>query len=135
MESAPQLTARIDSRNGVVRVAMTGELDSATVPMLTEHLATIERDGASALILDLRDVTFIDSSGLHAFLQASKRAKTNGHRMILTGANLYMRRLFALTGTEYLLDEQEAVSILGQFTGRRDGRTARAPSMEAALDV
>jgi anti-anti-sigma factor len=59
-------------------------------------------------MLDLRDVSFVDSSGLHAFLQASERAKANRHRMVLIGARPSTRRLFALTGTEFLLDEQEA---------------------------
>lgn len=122
MGSAPQFEARTEARNGVARIAMAGELDLATAPILTEELAVVEQDGAGVIMLDLRDVSFVDSSGLHVFLQAHQRASSNGHRLILIGASPSIRRLFAMTNTEFLLDEQEAVSLLGQFTGhgRRD---------------
>src|SRR5919197_2925709 len=68
--SPDPLSIRTDRRNGVTRVALEGELDLATVPVLEEHLAAIEHDGMRALVLDLRDLTFVDSSGLHAFLNA-----------------------------------------------------------------
>jgi anti-sigma B factor antagonist len=122
MGSVPQFEARTEARNGVARVAMAGELDMVTVPILTKELALVEQDGVGAIMLDLRDVSFVDSSGLHALLQAHQRAKSNGHRLILIGASPSTRRLFAMTETEFLLDEQEAVTLLGQFSarGRRD---------------
>jgi anti-sigma B factor antagonist len=110
-------TARLEKRNGVARVAMSGELDISTVTDLTEQLARVEQDGVTSIMLDLRDLAFIDSSGLHAFLQARDRASTNGHRLILVGAGALPRRLFEITGTEFLLDEHEAISALDQFTG------------------
>jgi anti-anti-sigma factor len=102
----------------VARIAVTGELDMTTVPILPEELTRIEQDSVSAIMLDLRDVSFIDSTGLRAFLQAHGRAKMSGHRLILIGASPSARRLFAVTRTEFLLDEQEPASTLGEFTGR-----------------
>jgi anti-sigma B factor antagonist len=118
MGSIPEFTARTESRNGVARIAVDGELDMTTVPVLLEQLTRFEQDGVSAIMLDLRDVSFVDSTGLHAFLEAHDRAKTNGHRFVLSGATPFTRRLFAITGTEFLLDRHEAASVLGQFTGR-----------------
>ena len=112
----PPFTARIESRNGVASIALTGELDIATVPVLQGHLALVERDGVAAIMLDLRELAFLDCSGLQGILAARNRARTNGHRLILVGAGQAARRLFGLTGTEFLLDEQEAVSVLDQFT-------------------
>jgi anti-sigma B factor antagonist len=126
---APQFTARTESRNGVASIALTGELDMATVPVLQEHLAHFEGDGGVAIMLDLRELTFLDCSALRAFLAARDRARTNGHRLILVGAGQPARRLFELTGMEFLLDEQEAVSVLDQFTGgepRREGQIVGA---------
>jgi hypothetical protein len=37
MEFAPQFIARIESQNGVARIALSGEFDMATVPVLKEH--------------------------------------------------------------------------------------------------
>jgi anti-anti-sigma factor len=116
MGFAPQLTARIESRNGVARIALEGDLDMATVPVLSDHLGHFEADGVAGIMLDLRDLTFVDCSGLRVFLEARERSNANGHRFILVGASPGARRLFELTGTKFLLDEQEAVSLLDRFT-------------------
>jgi anti-anti-sigma factor len=58
-----------DRRNGVARLALRGELDLATAPKLEGHLEQVEQDGVRAVVLDLRDLTFVDSTGLHAFLR------------------------------------------------------------------
>jgi anti-anti-sigma factor len=115
MGFAPQFVARTESRNGVARIALEGELDTATVPVLSDHLARSEADGVVGIMLDLRDLTFIDWSGLRIFLEARERSKANGHRFILVGTSPSARRLFELTGTQFLLDEQEAVSLLDRF--------------------
>ncbi|MEA2557962.1 MAG: anti-sigma factor antagonist [Actinomycetota bacterium] len=112
MGFVPQFSATTDSRDGVVGIALTGELDMASLPALEGQLATSERDGATSIMLDLRDLTFLDYSGVHALLRARHRADANGHRLTLAGASLRTRRLFALTGTEFLLDEQPGVSAL-----------------------
>jgi anti-anti-sigma factor len=87
----------------------------ATLPALEGHLATSERDGATSIMLDLRDLTFLDYSAVHAFLQARHRADMHGYRLTLAGASLRTRRLFELTGTEFLLDEQPGVRPLRPF--------------------
>ncbi len=112
----PEFSARTEARNGVARIALTGELDIATVPVLLEHLTLIEQDHVSTIMLDLRDVSFVDSTCLHAFLRAHHRAKRTGRRLILIGPSQSIRRLFAVTRTEFLLDHQDAVSLLAQFT-------------------
>ena len=118
----PEFTAEVESRHGVARVALGGELDMVSAPILADRLDQSEQDGIVAIVLDLRNLTFVDSSGLHAFLQARKRAEDNGHRLLLIGATQSTRRLLELTGTEFLLDGQEAVSVLDQFT-RQDSRS------------
>ncbi|MDP9341853.1 MAG: STAS domain-containing protein [Actinomycetota bacterium] len=130
MGFAPQFTARTESRNGVASIALSGELGIATVPVLEDHVALIESDGVAAIMLDLRELTFLDCSALRALLAARKRATTNGRRLILIGASARARRLFQLTRTEFLLDEQEAVSVLGKFT---ESQTHRAGQTVAAL--
>jgi anti-anti-sigma factor len=126
MGSTPFL-AQIESRNAVARIALNGELDMATVSILREHLANVEGDGINAIMLDLRGLSFIDSTGLQAFLDARSRAAANGHRLILIGASDQARKIFSLTGTDFLLDEEAAVSVLDQFTGSRARRAAQPP--------
>ena len=117
MGSEPQFTAQINSRNGVASIALRGELDQATVSDLEGHLAPFESDGVSAIMLDLRELTFIDSVALHSLVRARERAQTNGQQLILVGARPTARRLFELTSTEYLLDDRETVGVLNRFVG------------------
>lgn len=116
METGQAFTTRIDSRNDVTSIALGGELDMATVPMLAEQLTAVERDGAKVIMLDLRGLRFIDSSGLHEFVRAHRRSLLNGHRVVLVGANPSARRLCEITGTEFLLDAKGTAEVLGRFT-------------------
>jgi anti-sigma B factor antagonist len=127
------LMTRIDSRNGVASITLSGELDMATIPVLESHLSLFESTGISAIILDLRELTFLDYSGLHLFLAAHARAKVSGRKLILIGATHATRRLFELTYTEFLLDDGDAAGVLDQFTANQGRRTARiaAPGIDA----
>jgi anti-sigma B factor antagonist len=127
MEGRPTFGARVESRNGVARVGLEGELDMSSVAVLEEHLRRVEQDGNSAVMLDLRDLTFIDSSGLQAILRAMDRVAENGGTLIVVGAGLPARHLFELTGTEFLLDGDRAVGILQRFMGA----SSTGPSPEA----
>lgn len=121
----------VESRNGVARLALSGELDMLSAPRLSEWIEWAENDGAATIMLDLRDVSFIDSSGLRAFIQAHDRASSNGHQLLLVGATEAARRLFEMTGTEHMLDVPEAVTTVEQFVRpKRD----RSPSHEGAVD-
>jgi anti-sigma B factor antagonist len=133
MGSEQQFTAQVNSRNGVASIALRGELDLATVSDFEGYLAPVENDGVSAIMLDLRELTFIDSVALHSLIRARERATTNGKRLILVGARPSARRLFELTCTEYLLDDQDAVGVLSRFVG---GMTREAgQSLAAYLNV
>jgi anti-sigma B factor antagonist len=133
MGSEPQFTAHVNSRNGVASIALRGELDLATVPDLEGHLAPFESNGVSAIMLDLRELTFIDSVALNSLARARERARTNGQRLILVGARPSARRLFELTRTEYLLDDWDTIGVLNRFI---DSETREAgQSHEAYLNA
>ena len=118
---SPQLTARIDSQNGVGSIALSGELDIVTVSVLEGHLAPFENDGVAAIMVDLQDLVFTDTTGIRAFLQARDRVTTSGRRLILVGAGPSVRRLFQLTGTEDLLDDGDAAGVLHRFAAGAEG--------------
>jgi anti-sigma B factor antagonist len=111
-----------DRRNGVARLALRGELDLATALKLEGRLEQVEQDGVRAVLIDLRDLTFVDSTGLQAFLKARGRAADNGHRFALVGANEQVRKLLQLTATQGILEEQ-GVRLLARFT-QRSGASA-----------
>jgi len=115
MRPQPSFGTRVEEHDGVAVMALSGELDKATVPILRENLAPLEGNGLSTIVLDLRDLTFIDSSGLLAFLEARRRAMSNGHRLVMSGASSAAQRLFELTETQFLLDEQVIPDGLVRF--------------------
>ena len=115
MRPQPPFGTRVEEHDGVAVMALSGELDKATVPILRENLAPFESNGVSTIVLDLRGVRFIDSSGLLAFLEARRRAMSNGHRLVMSGASSAAQRLFELTETQFLLDEQVIPDGLVRF--------------------
>jgi anti-sigma B factor antagonist len=91
--------------NGVSRVAVEGELDIATAPMLEAGLADLERDGVGTLLLlDLARVRFMDSTGLRALLSARRRAETSGRRLRLANLSPDVERVFEVTGVRRIFD-------------------------------
>jgi anti-sigma B factor antagonist len=135
MGFASHFTARIDARNGVASVALAGELDMATVPVLEESLAPFEGNGIRTIMLDLRELTFLDCSALRAFLDARDRAAKRRDRLILVGATPFARRVFDLAGVGYLLDDVDAAGVLDQFTGGQTRSADKTVSLGVHADV
>jgi anti-anti-sigma factor len=104
-------TARVEPGSSATTIALSGELDLETVPILEERLVQVEADGVAAIVIDLVELTFIESEGLRAFLAARERAEANGRQLLLFGAEPQVRRVFELTGKESLL-EAENIAVL-----------------------
>jgi anti-sigma B factor antagonist len=84
-----------------VRVA--GDVDMATASELRTAIDEVERSDATAIVIDLGGVTFIDSSGLHVLLMAARRCERR--QVPLTAVHLpqHVRRLFALVALDQTL--------------------------------
>lgn len=128
MVGEPAFRVATDTHNGITRLAMSGELDMNTVERLDDALANCLSDGATAVVLDLRDLTFMDSTGLYSFLRARSRSLSNGHRLLFVGATRPVRMVFELAGMDSVLDEHEAVTTLDQFTRDGDGYGREMPA-------
>jgi anti-anti-sigma factor len=79
-----------------VRVA--GDLDVATTPQLQHALHTAQSQ-ARLVILDLHELTFIDSVGVHTIVDASVQAREAGRNVVLLRGPRDIDRVFRLTGT------------------------------------
>jgi anti-anti-sigma factor len=88
---------------GVVRVCVIGEVDLCTAPLLEEALVR-ELDAAPDLLLDLSEVSFIDSSGLHAIVSAARTARASGGTLAVDSPlPSQARRVIEIAGLEELL--------------------------------
>jgi len=92
------LTVRDVGSSGRHRLLLSGELDIASAPMLEATLASVTAKGASEVVLDLTELTFMDSTGLRAVLSLHELCSQEGYAFSLTGANGSVQRLFELTG-------------------------------------
>jgi anti-sigma B factor antagonist len=91
------------TRAGVVRVCVAGEIDLCTAPLLEEALVR-ELAAARDLLLDLSEVSFLDSSGLHAIVSVARTARANGGMLVVDSAlPAQARRVIEITGLEELL--------------------------------
>jgi anti-anti-sigma factor len=95
-------TFRVDvhSQNRTAVVVVSGELDVATGPTLEHELAAAEAADAQLVILDLRDLEFIDSTGLSILIKAHHQAEASGRRFAVVRGRSQVQRLLGLTGLE-----------------------------------
>ncbi len=82
-----------------VRLALRGELDLATAPLLDEALRAAG-EAARTVVLDLRGLSFLDSTGLRTVLQADARARSDGHDLLVVRGPHAVHRVFALAGVD-----------------------------------
>ena len=100
MESNRNLTMTT-AQDGTLVVA--GDIDMASGPILEQ--AMMERDaalaaaGGGAIVVDLADVHFIDSSGLRSLLAVARRAAGRRSKLELRSVGPEIIRLFEITGT------------------------------------
>jgi anti-sigma B factor antagonist len=77
-------------------IHVAGELDLATAPKLEQALREAQMLGG-LVVLDAREVTFIDSAGVHVIADASNDAEWGGARLIVATGRV-LDRMLALTG-------------------------------------
>ena len=97
---------------------MSGELDHhASDEARTRIDEAILRGNATHLILSLKDLTFMDSSGIGVILGRYKQISARGGRMVVCDVSPPVRRLMEMSGLFKIISvepgEQEALSSLG----------------------
>jgi len=94
---------RASTPRGVL-LAIRGELDLATAPILEARLRAADVEEHSELALDLNDLSFVDATGLKVILNAHRRAARRGGQVTLVNPSSDIRRLLALTALDLTLD-------------------------------
>ena len=91
-------SARVRDENGALVVEIHGELDDATAPVLRDAIGKLLAQGRATLTLDLRNMTFIDSTGIGALVGALKRCRSAAGDVVLRGPSAATSRVLELTG-------------------------------------
>jgi anti-sigma B factor antagonist len=79
-------------------IALSGELDIASAPALESKVGELCTDGAAAIVIDLSELAFIDSTGLRTILGAQSVCKEQACDFSLVPGQKSVQRLFVLTG-------------------------------------
>jgi anti-sigma B factor antagonist len=88
---------RRDEAGGVV-LALSGELDVVSAPELELCLNEVMADPHARVVLDLSDLTFVDSAGVSVLIKARQDAELNGRTLVLARPTEQAHRVFALVG-------------------------------------
>ena len=89
------IDVRREGERTVVR--LDGELDLASVPLLESEVENATLDNPAEIVLDLRKLEFIDSTGLRAILSLDQRAAERGQTFALVRGPQQVQRLMNMT--------------------------------------
>ena len=86
-------------------VALRGELDLVSVSKVAEVLDGLEpqADGVRHVVLDLRGLTFMDSSGLHELIRQNEFARRNRHNLAVVRGTDAIQRVLDVSGVKDML--------------------------------
>jgi anti-anti-sigma factor len=102
---------------GGLVLTLSGELDLATAPELRKRLVAAVDSGTTRIVVDLREVTFMDSIGLAAVLHARSRLRPAGRLALIVTPGSYAQLVLEITGMPRALaifaDRDAAVAHVG----------------------
>jgi anti-sigma B factor antagonist len=93
-----------DMNGTAVRLALAGELDIASAERVEKELQRIELDGPATIVLDLRALTFLDSTGLRIIVAADARAREHSRRVVVIQGPDAVQRILHMTRLDERLE-------------------------------
>jgi len=106
------LTLETRQQDETAVVALAGELDMAGAGTLEREIGLLQAD---TIVVDLRGLQFMDSSGLRAILTAAQRAQDVGRRFALIPGAAHVMRVFDITR---MRERMEFVADPAEVDGR-----------------
>jgi anti-anti-sigma factor len=97
-------SVRTEQHGDASVVVPTGELDLATAPALEEALARAFDSSSTRVVLDLRELEFIDSSGLRTLLTARRQSEDSGAQFSLVAGHRGLERTLEIAGVHKVFD-------------------------------
>ena len=84
-------------------ITVSGEVDLATSPELDTAIIAAIDSGATSVVIDLTDVSFMDSSGLGVIVRALKRCREAENDLDLVITNERVLKVFGITGLDQVI--------------------------------
>ena len=99
----PSFDLKVVRRDRTTRLAPSGELDIASAPEFEQAIAEATSEPGAELVLDLRELTFMDSTGLRALAQTNARADQGGFALSIVRGPRQIERVLEISGLAQLL--------------------------------
>ena len=120
----------LDRRTHVISVS--GEIHVSTAPEFQRRLDAAISRGKTAVVLDLTETEFIDSTGLSVILNGLRRVTRQRGRMAIVCTNPTVRRLFEITRLDSTFDihetsEDALLTARSGYVATADGSSDAAP--------
>ena len=89
-------------------IALEGELEMANVAAIESELSQVEAGDCRQIVLDLRRLSFLDSTGIHVLMNAHARATATGRPLAVVIDNGPVRRVLDVSGALSILPTKAA---------------------------
>ena len=120
-EFAP-FAVEVEAQREIVRVCPCGEVDLATVGDVREQVDELLSAGFTRVLLDLRQVSFLDSTGLRLIIEFVRSSRADGWQFVLIDGSAPVRRVFDVTGLRDQLPFVDAREVALPQVSRSGGR-------------
>jgi anti-anti-sigma factor len=99
----------LNGRRPQVVLELSGELDVSNANAAHKRMLGLDLRPGSQLVLDLRELTFMDSTGIRLILQASEHARMHGAGLVVVRPPAAVMRVISLVGLDEQLDIVEQI--------------------------
>jgi anti-sigma B factor antagonist len=89
--------------DGLGMVVLTGEVDLYTAPRFKDDLVGVINEGARDVVVDLADVSFMDSTALGVIISGVKRLHEVDGRLFIVAATRPVTKILEITGLDRVL--------------------------------
>ncbi|AGX02295.1 MULTISPECIES: anti-sigma factor antagonist [Bacillaceae] len=98
------ITIDLKENDTLVQAKISGEIDAYTAPKLRESLFPLSEKEAVEMVVDLSEVSYMDSTGLGVFVGVFKNVRSNNGKFQIVGLSERLKRLFEITGLADIID-------------------------------
>ncbi|MFH1593538.1 MAG: STAS domain-containing protein [Candidatus Omnitrophota bacterium] len=110
------MQVRQEEKSGILVCYLNGEIDINTAPQLKKIFDRIVDAKKEKLIMNFKDVSYVDSSGLATLVEILKGLRSYGGKLKLSNLSTKVKNLFEITKLEKLFDitpeEEEAIKAM-----------------------
>ena len=106
----PELGFPVEMISGVPVVVAPAEIDVTNAAGLRAALAQAAGNGPGTLVVDLTRTQFCDSAGMHALVDAHKRARAEGGQVLLAVSGAAVPRILEITGIDRVIPRYDSVA-------------------------